>query len=84
VWKHTLADLFPPFPETALQNQEVKSSAFRLLPLNVSGHYPGVFPIAKDPLFTDGSECSSAVQGVVDKLDFQPIKTTGGMYDRAG
>jgi len=28
VWKHTLADLFPPSPETALHNQEVKSSAF--------------------------------------------------------
>jgi len=28
VWKHTLAALFPPSPETPLQNQEVKSSAF--------------------------------------------------------
>ena len=28
VWKHTLADLIPPWPETPLQNREVKPSAF--------------------------------------------------------
>lgn len=28
VWKHTLAALFPPSPETRLQNQEVKSTSF--------------------------------------------------------
>jgi len=84
VWKHTLADLFPPSPETPLQNQEVKSFAFRLLPLNVSGYYPGVFPIAKDPLSVAVSECSFAVQIAADNLNFQPIKTPGGMYDRAG
>jgi hypothetical protein len=72
VWKHTLADLFPPSPETALQNQEVKSSVFRSFPLNISGHYPDAFPIGNNPLSTVVSESSWAVQGVVDNPSYQP------------